>query len=299
MNKRLVLALCCVLLLAASTSLLQAQQPRGGQEQPAAAAQTTPPPGILPSGGAPRGSGAPRVSTVNLAAGLSFLPYPMYNQLVYREAYDVIFNRADLDGWHISRTSFHGSTPNFFVVNGIIIGAQNPVGGGGILLTDKKYKNFDLYMEVKPDWGCDGGIFVRSAEDGTTYQITMDYLPGGSIGSVIGERISIGPPRPDMSNMTPAERQKMMEARRQSGPSWQKVWKREDWNAIRIRVEGTAPHIQVWINDEQISDFQDVANNAKNGAEEGHIALQVHGHTDRWLPGGFHRYRVIAIKELP
>ena len=300
MYKKLILALVCAIFLVVALPLLQSQPPGRGQSQPAAAVPANPAPGILPSAGPPPGAGRGPSSSPNVNAGLSVIPYPMYNELVYRQAYDVIFNRANLDGWHVSRNNFHGSTPNFFVTNMILIGGQNPYGLGGILMSDKKYKNFDLYLEVKPDWGCDGGVFVRSAEDGSTYQVTIDYLPGGSVGAVIAERIApIGPPRPDPSKLSPEEREKQTAEMRQRNSAWQKVWKREDWNAMRIKVEGAIPHIQVWINDTLISDFQDTANHAKDGAESGNIGLQVHGHTDRWLAGGFHRWRVIAVKELP
>ena len=69
----------------------------------------------------------------------------------------------------------------------MIIATQNPLGGGGILLTDKAYKNFELYMEVKPDFGNDSGIFLRSTESGAAYQVTMDFLPNGGMGNVIAE----------------------------------------------------------------------------------------------------------------
>ena len=76
------------------------------------------------------------------------------------------------------------------MLHGAIVGTQSPFGDGGILLTDKSYKNFELYMEVRPDYGCDSGIFVRSTESGHAYQITMDYLPGGSMGRLITETIN-------------------------------------------------------------------------------------------------------------
>ena len=81
-------------------------------------------------------------------------------------------------------------TPDFRVVHGAIVGTQSPFGDGGILLTDKSYRNFELYMEVRPDYGCDSGIFFRSTESGHAYQITMDYLPGGSMGRLITETIN-------------------------------------------------------------------------------------------------------------
>ena len=77
-----------------------------------------------------------------------------------------------------------------------------------------------------------------------------------------------------------------------------KVWKREDWNTVRIRVTGEVPHVIVTINDQQITDYTDTANHAVDGMVEGPIAIQVHGGPARWVPGGYWRWRVIAIREL-
>jgi hypothetical protein len=77
------------------------------------------------------------------------------------------------------------------------------------------------------------------------------------------------------------------------------AWKREDWNTVRIRVQGDAPHATVWINGQQISDATDSANHALDGMIEGPIAIQIHGGDVRWQPGGFWRWRNLAIKELP
>ena len=101
-----------------------------------------------------------------------------------------IFNGKDLTGWHVSRTNHHGTTPEYRVVHGVIVGTQSPRGNGGILLTDRKYRNVEVYMEVKPDWGCDSGLFLRSSEAGEAYQVTLDYLPGGNMGGIYGERLT-------------------------------------------------------------------------------------------------------------
>ena len=105
------------------------------------------------------------------------------------EGFTPIFNGKDLTGWHVSKTNHHGTTPDYRVLHGLIVGTQNPRGKGGILLTDKKYKNFEVYIEVKPDWGCDSGLFLRSSEAGEAYQVTLDYLPGGGMGGIYGERL--------------------------------------------------------------------------------------------------------------
>jgi hypothetical protein len=66
------------------------------------------------------------------------------------DGFTPIFNGTDLTGWHVSRTNHHGTTPDYRVVHGVIVGTQQPRGKGGILLTDRKYRNVEVYMEVKP-----------------------------------------------------------------------------------------------------------------------------------------------------
>ena len=49
-------------------------------------------------------------------------------------------------------------------------------------------------------------------------------------------------------------------------------------------------------------DFTDTVNHSKGGATDGMIALQMHfsdAKTPRWKEGGFHRFRNVAVKELP
>ena len=233
------------------------------------------------------------------------------------EGFTPIFNGRTLAGWHISRTNHHGRTPDFHVLHGLIVATQNPLGGGGILLTDKSYKNFELYMEVKPDFGNDSGIFLRSTESGAAYQVTMDFLPNGGMGAVIGEG--------GMALAANANRGRGAGARaggagqgrgatpapagppppppgfgegNQATAAWVKAWKRDDWNAVRVRMVGEVPRVTVWFNDVQITDFTDTANSAIGGITEGPIAIQVHG-AGRWVPGGFWRWRNIGIRELP
>lgn len=206
------------------------------------------------------------------------------------EGFTPIFNGKDLGGWHVSKTNSHGTTPDFHVAHGLIVGTQQPMGEGGILLTDRKYRNFEVFMEVKPDWGCDSGLFLRSSEAGQAYQVTMDYLPGGTMGGIYGEGLQ-GVSGKNAVNTSEA---------------WPKAWRREEWNTVRARIEGAVPHIQVWINGQLVTDFTDSANHAAGGAADGMIAIQVHRNGEangtpykRWIPGGFWRWRTIAVKELP
>jgi hypothetical protein len=213
------------------------------------------------------------------------------------DGFTPIFNGTDLSGWHVSRTNHHGTTPEFRVVHGVIVGTQQPRGKGGILLTDKTYKNVEVYMEIKPDWGCDSGLFLRSNEAGQAYQVMLDYLPGGMMGGIYGEGLQgvVWQPTP----ATAAEREALARTRAES---WQKAWRREDWNAVRARITGAVPHITTWINGQLITDWTDTANHAAGGAQDGMIAIQMHytdEKTPRWVDAGFWRWRNIAVKALP
>ena len=217
------------------------------------------------------------------------------------EGFTPIFNGKDLTGWHVSKTNHHGTTPDYRVLHGLIVGTQNPRGKGGILLTDKKYKNVEVYMEVKPDWGCDSGLFLRSSEAGEAYQVTLDYLPGGGMGGIYGERLTgvQNANAPATAKMTDEERAALA---KQRAATWQNAWKREAWNSVRARIVGDVPQITVWINDQLITEFKDTANHAAGGATDGMIAIQMHfsnEKTPRWVDGGFWRWRAIAVKELP
>jgi len=272
MHKTLIPIFVSVSLLAIALSPLAGQPPQGRGQQ----AQGNQPPaagrgfsGLLPQGNS---ESIPRIP-------VGFTP---------------IFNGKDLTGWHISKTNHHGTTPDFHVMpGGVLVTSQNPLGSGGILLTDKRYKNVEGYMEVKPDWGCDGGLFFRSNEAGDAYQLTLDYLPGGSMGQVYGEGI------PGVS-MFPAgiapEVRQAEQARLEA--NWQKAWKREEWNAVRARITGNPPRISAWFNEVPVLQWRDTANHAPDGAEDGMIAIQIHM-GDRMVPGGLWRWRVIAVKELP
>lgn len=212
-----------------------------------------------------------------LGAAVVWAPFLPAQSGSIPEGFTSIFNGSNIAGWHISMTNHHGNTREWRIIDGALTGRQDPPGNGGILLTDKRYKDFEVYLEIKPDFGCDSGLFLRSNDNGQAYQVMLDYLEGGNVGGIYGERLE------------------GVQAERSEG--WEKVWKKDDWNALRARIEGNPPHIQVWLNGTKITDFQDTENHAAGGAEDGMIAVQVHG-GERWVEGGYHRFRNIAVKKL-
>jgi hypothetical protein len=199
-----------------------------------------------------------------------------------------LFNGKNLKGWHISRTTHQGTTPDFHVEEGVLVAKQNPYGQGGVLLSNKKYKSFELYVEAKIDSFCNGGIFLRSSESGQAYQIELAE-PGGT-GNLFGEMLPIS---------------KSAEA---TGKA--KVWKPNDWNSFRIRMEGEVPRLTLWINGVQMWGVVQSVNDFTAGATEGMIGLQAHWSapysatvaefdmSGSWRPGAAHRFRNIAIREL-
>lgn len=199
-----------------------------------------------------------------------------------------IFNGKDLSGWHISRSTHQGTTPDFHVEDGSIVCRERPYGQGGLLMTDKNYSDFELYIEARIDSFSNGGIFLRSNEGGAAYQVEM-ILPGNT-GDLLGERIPVS------------------KGARATGR--EKIWRANDWNAFRIRMQGDTPHITVWINDVLMYDVTEPKNDFIAGAREGMIALQCHWTAlyssaagngmplSSWLPGATHRYRNAAIKLL-
>lgn len=199
-----------------------------------------------------------------------------------------IFNGNNLSGWHVSRTDHHGSTPNAYVEHGELQLKQSPYGQGGLLLTDKRYRNFELYLEVKAPWGCNSGIFLRSTEGGTAYQIELDQ--GRGTGNLLGENLSVS------------------QSAEAGGLS--RVWKNGDWNSFLIRMTGVAPHISEWVNGVRMWDVQELRNDKIADETDGMIALQAHWASTyepaegsfnlpgSWKPGAVYRFRNIGIKVL-
>ena len=206
------------------------------------------------------------------------------------EGFTPIFNGSDLSGWHSSKTNHHGTTGNFFVQDSALVMKQSPFGRGGILLTDKVYGDFELYLEFKGEPGTNGGFFLRSNESGSAYQIEISGDGGNRTGDLIGELLQV---------TTTAK-----------ATDLEQVWHEDDWNSFRIRIVGEKPHMTLWVNGELMWDVQAERNDLIADATEGMIALQLHWSQTTspvpggacceysWKPGAAHAFRNIAIKEI-
>ena len=194
-----------------------------------------------------------------------------------------LFNGKDLAGWHISQVNHHGTSQGWSVKDGVVLATQDRPGNGGILLTDRKYRDFEVSLEINPDLGLRRRALPAQQRGGRR-------LPGD-------DRLPRGRQRRRHLRRGDRGRQTFAVNR-----DWAKHWKKDEWNTLRARIEGDVPHIRVWLNEVPLVDWTDTANHAKDGATEGMIALQMHfsnEKTPRWKEGGFHRFRNVAVKELP
>lgn len=254
------------------------------------------------------------------------VPYAITNRKSLADEADFVqlFNGTSLEGWHRNPEKiWHGTGGSWRVENGVIVGEQDPPGSGngGILLTDQQFGDFELLLEIKPDFGIDSGLFLRATDQGQGFQMMVDYLEGGVVGQIYGENIGgFGATSLRLRGTTDANGKLTQLAAEPSQNNaehpmthaitpedWVKAWKINDWNRIRVVCVGDYPIIKIWINDALVTDFNaatfthpryDREETKKVLGREGSIALQVHGGANRWATGAKSNWRNIRIRSL-
>ncbi len=198
-----------------------------------------------------------------------------------------LFNGKDMKGWHWSRTVRHGSVGGFRIEGGAMTLFQNPYGQGGLLMTDKRYKNFEFYVETDIQPFYNSGLFLRSSESGYAYQ--LELTGGQSTTDLMVESLK--------PLSAPGRTTRFAE-----------LWNPNGWNSVRVRMVGDDPLITCWLNDVQLWEVQ-VNNSQIAGETDGFIGLQLHWTAPTseagssmaltsWKPNGALRFRNLFIKEL-
>jgi hypothetical protein len=178
-----------------------------------------------------------------------------------------------------------------------MVGSQDIPGNGGIIITDKKFKDFEVVLEMNNDFGPDSGLFLRCTEDGKCYQAMIDYHKAGNLMGIYGEGIG---GHPHVANFNFLEKVTDIKENPKSPfklpvspEDWPKFWKHGEWNELKARIEGNPPKLTTWIKGVKFMEYQD---DKQRLAVEGGIALQVHGGGD--YTTAFVRYRNIRVKVL-
>jgi hypothetical protein len=194
------------------------------------------------------------------------------------EGFEPLFNGKDLTGWRVNeggKLEVWGAEKGILFVKG---------GGGGWLMTDREYSDFELRLEFKLPKAGNSGVALRCAlkgnphlEAGMEIQLLDDnwYLdeknykglkPTQKTGSIYG----IVPPSKDALKAV------------------------GEWNQMRITAKGTRINVELngqKIVDANLKDHQDKAKDHKGMMRpKGHLGLQSHD--------GRVEFRNLYVKEL-
>ncbi len=236
-----------------------------------------------------------RLAGVSAIAALGLAPRAA---LAQEACFERIDTGVDMMGWKPSATNHHGPGTGWTIEGGAFVGRQTAGQKGGILMTDKLYKDVEVVFEVKIDWGCDSGFFFRTTAGDRAYQVNVDHLAESGVGTIYGEGFAqelraipyfltdSGNAAIPAPSMTPSF----------DLNQWPTIWHPTEFNEIRARVEGNPPHMQVWISDLKVMDFTDQMLRSEIDAQ-GPLAIQVHSGT-RWLENGAVSFRNIRVKDL-
>lgn len=275
--------------------------------------------------------------------------------------FEPIFNGTDLTGW-VSRPRNYGVAypggpsvldvytmfPKDYneranehpavwsVEDGAIVGRQDSPGSGwgGYLVSERTFGDFELRLEMKPDWPADTGVMIRRRLDSWEgLQVLVDHRQSGSIGGFFGNGLAsfhavpfalaaeldahgtpVGLKPDDPATSVEPFRPEKAEMLEYVGrvEDFLAAWRWDDWNDLTIRCVGALPRVTTWVNGVQVAeidlatlsaaDYDPAAVGAALG-DRGHIAFEVHDNDpmmgkDRWAPGAACRWRNVRIKHL-
>lgn len=188
-----------------------------------------------------------------------------------------LFDGETLDGWRRHDTVPEDNVGGKWeVVDGALVGDQDPPGRGGFLITTGQYDDYVLRLETRLDYPVDSGLFLRMGDDGKSHQVTLDFRPDGDIGAIY---------LPWTQGMV------------HPNPEGVDAFDPDGWNELEVRVEGEPARIQFWINGQLVTDFQHTEETTQGVPREGYIGLQVHP-GESYQAGNKVRFRNIRIRPL-
>ncbi len=138
-----------------------------------------------------------------------------------------LFDGASTAGWRRRNRPGHGWGAVWEVADGAITGVQEWPGSWGMFATTRAFDNCELILEVKTDWPLDAAVLLRESGFGRAWQVNIHTRDDGDVGGI-----------------TTCE----VEGPSVAAKDWRKLWKKDDWNELRITIKGDPPTIQTWLN---------------------------------------------------
>jgi hypothetical protein len=237
----------------------------------------------------------PRAIAAAILTATSVIAIPAAAQSSCFERLD---NGVDMTGWHKSTTNHHGPGDGWVAEDGALVGRQTAGQLGGILMTEKTYRDVEVLFDVKIDWGCDSGLFFRTTAGDRAYQVNVDHLAGAGIGTIWGEEFTAELRARDYT-LTDQGTTAIVEPGHTpifDLSQWPTMWHPTDFNPMRARIEGNPPRIQVWISEVKVMDFTDGVLRTEVDPS-GPLAIQVHA-GNRWAADGAVRFKNIRARDL-
>lgn len=193
------------------------------------------------------------VLTVLLAAG-TFLPAQPADEL------PPIFNGKDLAGWKVPDPN-----PFWKVVDGVLVGENDPALRGNNLFTEKNYKDVEFEAEFRYHGEVDTGVYLRKpliqVQIGVSRSLKVDKT-----GSLYAEGRGGG----YVGNATGVE----------------KLLKEGEWNKLRFIAKGDS--LKVWLNGTQV-----LETSLAKYPDAAPLGVQIHGGLKMKI-----EYRNIRAKDL-
>ena len=202
-----------------------------------------------------------------------------------KAGWELIFNGKNLDGWQ----KFNGEeVTGWHVEAGILNNSGTGSDHGGDIVTDKQFKDFELYLEWKINPKSNSGVFYRVKQDigNKIYQTGPEYQLLDDKG---------WPTKLKESQYSGACYAMYV-------PQGGEVKSIEEWNTTRIVIKGA--NVQHFLNGKKVveyelwtDDWKERKANSKwkkeqhyGMAEKGNVGLQDHG--------GLTQFRNMKIREL-
>lgn len=153
-----------------------------------------------------------------------------------------VFNGKDLSGWKTPDPN-----PWWTVVDGVLVGQNDPAKKGHVLETEKLYRDVVVECEARWNGDVDSGIFLRKGQKlqcqiGVSRSLKKDMTCSIYNGTYKGHE----------------------------GQGVDKVLKVGDWNKIRFEARG--PKFTIWLNGTQVLQWE-----SPDYPDAGPIGLQIHG----------------------